>query len=559
MLYVPVLEWVKQQSMFNTSASDTNQNITTDTAGNTYVCYQTSGTVSGGSNMGQADIVVFKINASGALVWTKQNISINTSETEYQPSISVDNSGNVFLAYITFATVSGGGGPVGAEDLVVVKMLPTGDIVWIKQNKVFNTTDLERSPSITIDSSGNPIVAYTTKGVVSGGSRNVINDNWFELVIVKILSSNGNIVWIQQNPLFNPIIQITEGDKGIIGIPSISTDISNNIYATYITLGIISGGEALGISNIVILKLNSSGVLQWTREQASFNTPSFQQELRIAIDSNKNIYICYSTFGIIYAGTTGPTDIVIFKLDTQGNLLWIKQDPSLNTPTNDDEPDIKVDKDGNLFICYVTRGTVSGGTNIGGNSIVITKLDSNGTIVWLKQDVTYNTISASYGGQIQPRIGLDYAGNLYVTYNTDGTVSGGTNIGAKDIVIFKLRDQLVTNSLPAIINPYIALRNILVYKKTTVDALVAGTTLPMEARVSWAPLGLPAGSLLRNLRRTVPISYSATNRLEKYRFQKVQYMLSSDTEGISGGPANEDPWRTGYICVWAADGVAPVL
>ena len=46
-----------------------------------------------------------------------------------------------------------------------------------------------------------------------------------------------------------------------------------------------------------------------------------------------------------------------------------------------------------------------------------------------------------------PSTAVDSSGNVYVAYQTDGTVSGGTNSGNFDIVVFKLDTNLLIRHL----------------------------------------------------------------------------------------------------------------
>jgi hypothetical protein len=62
------------------------------------------------------------------------------------------------------------------------------------------------------------------------------------------------------------------------------------------------------------------------------------------------------------------------KLDTNSNVLWTLQQPTFNTPETDIEPYIAVDSQGNSYIAYTTRGQVNGQTASGQNDIAVLKL-----------------------------------------------------------------------------------------------------------------------------------------------------------------------------------------
>ena len=135
--------------------------------------------------------------------------------------------------------------------------------------------------------------------------------------------------------------------------------------------------------------------------------------------------------------------------------------------------------------------------------------------------------------------------------------SGIINIAPNDFA-FAAFKFLVTNAFPVIVGPYITISNVLVYTQEAMNALVAGDPLPISSRASWAPLGVPAGTLLRDLRRLVVVKVSLTNPLHASRFQRIQLIRGPTTEGVGGSPADDDEWQTGYVCVWAAGGVPPI-
>jgi len=443
-----VLQWVQQQIAFNTSAYDYTsftKSIAVDSSGNVYVAYYTNGgTVSGGTNNGEYDIVVFKLSGTdGSLIWTQQQTAFNTSSYDGDPSITVDGSGNVYVAYYTQGgTVSGGTNNGGSSnDIVVFKLGTNGNLLWTGQQTAFNTNQSDLFPSIAVDSSGNVYVAYNTiNGTVSGGTNNGSND----IVVFKLDGTNGNLMWTQQQTVFN-----TSSDDVVT---SIAVDGLGNVYIAYWTDGgTVSGGTNNGgTRDIVVFKLDEmNGNLLWTQQQTAFNTSQYDMFPSIAVDGSSNVYVAYLTGGTVSGGTNnGFSDIVVFKLDgTNGNLLWIGQQIAFNTSYGDVFPSIAVDGSGNVYVTYYTEGgTVSGGTNNGNNyggsrDIVVFKLSgTNGNLLWTQQQTVFNTSTNDFN----PSIAVDGSGNVYVTYYTNGgTVSGGTNNAningpSLDIVVFKL-------------------------------------------------------------------------------------------------------------------------
>jgi hypothetical protein len=99
------------------------------------------------------------------------------------------------------------------------------------------------------------------------------------------------------------------------------------------------------------------------------------------------------------------------------------------------EPSIISDSFGDIYVAYTTTGNVSGGSFTGGiYDIIVFKLDTNGNTLWTRQNNTFNTSLSD----VSPSITSDLLGNVYVAYHADGIVSGHSNMGSTDIVVFKI-------------------------------------------------------------------------------------------------------------------------
>ena len=431
---VPSVQWIKQYPQVNTVGIDDTAQIATDSSGNVYVTYSTfGGTVSGGTYAGgtgtqRGDIVVFKLDSSGVIQWIRQQPIMNTTGPDSTPDIAIDSSNNICIAYNTSETVSGGSSLSG-NDIVVFKMDSNGNLIWIRQQRNMSSSGTDDTCIINVDSTNNIYVSYVALGVVSGGT----NSGNADIVILK-MNSDGVLQWIRQTPVFN-----TSGNE----FSSYNyVDPSGNIYLTYYTTRAVSGGTYNGTlgsgGDIVVLKMNTSGVIQWIRQQLVFNTIALDRNSSISGDSSGNVYIAYQTGGTSSGGTNlGNDDIVVFKMDTNGTLQWIRQRTIMNTSASDDNPIIISDSNGNLFITYYTQGTTSGGTLTTLRDIVVFQMDTNGNFLWILQQPLFNTNL----DDLRCSIAIDSNDNIYITYDTPGTVSGGTFIGTagnRNIIVFKL-------------------------------------------------------------------------------------------------------------------------
>lgn len=135
-----------------------------------------SGNVSG-TNRGSSDYWVVRLDASGNIVWNKL---MGGAQSETEPSIIATADGNYILAGKTLSSISGDvtGTNHGNYDMWLVKINDSGTILW---NKLFGGSgaDYHRSLKLTSDN-GFIVSGYTTSsanGDVSG-TNNGSNDYW---------------------------------------------------------------------------------------------------------------------------------------------------------------------------------------------------------------------------------------------------------------------------------------------------------------------------------------------------------------------------------------------
>jgi len=373
--------------------------------------------------------------------WASQLPSFNTSGENITPNLATDSLGNIYVTYDATGTASGQTSS-GGHDIVVFKLDTNGVTQWVTQQPTFDTNLNDVSPSICIDQWDNIYIAYQTSGVATGQTH---NGTGTDIVVFKMESIYGSIVWIQQQPTFNtPMSDNT---------PSICVDLSGNVYVGYYTFGKTSGQTKTAYTDIVVFKLDPTlGKCVWVAQQPTFNANLPNAFANISTDSSGNIYGCYQTIGKasgqVISG--GFADIVVFKLEpTNGECMWVAQQPTFNTQGFDQHPCIVIDTSDNIYVSYYTTGTALGQTNTGGNDIVVFKMESiTGQCVWVTQHSCFNTIE----DDLMPCIAVNINGYIYICYYTAGTASHQINVGEHDIVIFKLEPAegicLWVNQLP---------------------------------------------------------------------------------------------------------------
>ena len=103
----------------------------------------------------------------------------------------------------------------------------------------------------------------------------------------------------------------------------------------------------------------------------------------VATDSSGNVYVTGGTKGGLDGNTSaGNTDLFVVKYNSSGTKQWTKQ---LGTLGRDHARGVATDSFGNVFVAGDTYGGLDGNTNAGYNDLFVVKYNSSGTKQWTKQ------------------------------------------------------------------------------------------------------------------------------------------------------------------------------
>jgi len=176
---------------------------------------------------------------------------------------------------------------------------------------------------------------------------------------------------------------------------SVTTDSSGNIYVTGYTYGDLDGNTSSGGQDIFLVKYNSSGTKQWTKQLGS---SGWDWGNGVTTDSSGNIYVTGYTNGGLDGNTnSGYGDIFLVKYNSSGTKQWTKQ---LGTSSSDSGNGVTTDSSGNIYVTGSTGGGLDGNTNYGNDcsvppgfwnsinncsDIFLVKYNSSGTKQWTKQ------------------------------------------------------------------------------------------------------------------------------------------------------------------------------
>lgn len=338
--------------------------------------------------------------ASTDIQSTTINVTLADTNASYTVKRNSITLSNPFYLYANTNTIEV---TVTAEDAVTQKTytVEVSKTPWTKQ---IGTGQHDYSSIIITDINENIILTGMSSGPLHG-ETNIGGDDIF---IIKY-DNNSERVWTK---LFGSPHNDSPYDVAI--------DNNGNIYLTGKAFQGFEGNSEIGIDDIIILKVNASGQKQWAKQLGVTGKNSIGSG--IIIDSN-NLFITGYTNGELGSNPdqNGSVDIIIAKYDTDGNQIWIKQ---YGTEFDDYSTKFSIDNLGNLYIVGYTTGAFGGCTNQGGNDVLILKIDNNGNLIWAKQ---FGTSEEDYAKSIKIDNSNVFYITGYTYGNLDGNQNQGNS------------------------------------------------------------------------------------------------------------------------------------
>ncbi len=423
-------------------------------SGVSVVCTNNStigGTLSG---LGTGETVKLKNNSGDELTLTANGAftfatSITTGSTY---SVTISNQPITQKCVATSAS--------GTANSNITSVVVTCYDIWFLTH--FGTTTVvstnynigsDSCSSVAVDSNKNVYCAGYSSGQIGTG-------NTGSGIFVMKLSSTGSVVWVKQN----------FGNSSDTRLTGIAVDTNGNVLCSGYTVTSIGDGETsntstTGGTDVFILKLAPNGNTTWitqlgnqTYSTAAANNNGFDYCNAIAVDSDGAAYCGGSTsyeIGAEANGGGGNLDAFIMKVDTNGDLMWVKQLGNVTKPAGgsnagvDECKGVAVFESGSNRSIYCAGGTTGGMGEANGNGsssdIFVAKFaETVGTppsLSWVTQLGSVTRPNGTYhlGDDYANSVATDTAGNVYFGGYTTGKV-GEANGGVSgfDAVIGKL-------------------------------------------------------------------------------------------------------------------------
>ena len=263
-------------------------------------------------------------------------LSAGTNYNAIGNGVIADGIGNIY-AVGYYSDAAGGGQP----KILIIKYNKSGEIEW---QRSLHGSQGDYGHSIALDSVGGVYICGRTRSVGPGGLSGFIAK----------YSTVGALQW-----------QRSIGSSSNDSLYGIAADSANNIYVVGDTS--ISGSIDY---DLLLVKYNSSGTIQWQRALGGNNT---DYGYSIAFDSSDNLYVC----GEKYNSSYGRNDILIAKYNSSGTIQWQKILGDQYTSNSDVGRGIAVDSSDNIYIVGYSEKPA-----LGSDDVILAKYNSSGTIQW---------------------------------------------------------------------------------------------------------------------------------------------------------------------------------
>ena len=391
-------------------------------------------TMLGVEGAGGMDILVQKLDSSGAQEWLT---SIATALNERAYGVVDGEDGAVIIA----GFVRQGHDAGENDDGLVVKLDANGEELW--RTTIGSESAPDRLYGVTSDGSGGAFVTGYTSGVVTGPTNeDVVNAGDKDAIVARV-SASGSILWSQQ-------FGGSGEDKGL----AVSAAADGGVYVGGNAGGAMPGVASAGGYDGWVAKFDGAGVLLWLN---SVGSPQNDQ-VSAVVATSTGVVATGFTQGSLGSPSMGESDVFVTAITDDGSHEWTKQ---VGSAGDDRGAAIATDAAGQLLVVGHTSGRLGSGPVAGGVDVFGLTLDQAGEIVEQVQFGSAQRDGADEYDEANLFIsggGVANGGSTWVQGVTFGSVSEQRNVGAGDVFLSELPfAALVASGVSSPSDPTVAL------------------------------------------------------------------------------------------------------
>lgn len=353
------IEWSKNYG--GSEDEIANEVIQTQDGGFLVVGFSESNDIDVNNNFGEEDFWVLKLDSLGETEWSKNYGGFDVDKAS---SVVETDAGDFLVAGSSLSVGNDVGANYGEEDIWVIKINSTGDLLWEKN---YGGDRNENAEDIQLTQDGGILVSGYSQS--SNGDVSV-NKGDFDFWIFKT-DTNGNLLWEQSfggsSADWGYGIRENAAGEIIVGGSTFSSngDVSNNN----------------GFYDFWIVKMTSNGGFIWDR---NFGGITEERSYDIELTENEDIIVAgtsISSDGDV-GGNNGGNDAWFIQMNQNGDLIWsenyggIQEDRSFSIIETSDK--------GYVSAGFSRSSNADVANNYGGKDGWIVKLEPNGQLEWEK-------------------------------------------------------------------------------------------------------------------------------------------------------------------------------
>ena len=333
------LQWGKKRDFSGLSF----YGVEVDSSGNIYVA--------GYNSYQGGQMCVLKYNSSGVVQWQRMLGNGTTSQDHRNYCLTMDTSDNVYLGGYEDSS--------GSDRMFLAKWNSSGSLQW---QKTFQTgTYLDVIHSMEWASGNRLYVTGMTYQPAPYSSSN--------MYLGRFSSSNGSHSWSR----------IIRGSSGGAGMTYRNFDVAPYSNGGYVYCAGQIVNSQTGNESIILSSFNNGGTEQWSRVIWTSGGTTYVHG--VDSDSSGNAYVL---------GRDYNQKMIILKYNSSGVLQWQRNFTSAyNEYANG--PTIKVDNLGSFYIGIQTRAPVDGANTP--RHLLVAKLPDDGSLTGTYGDFTYSASS----------------------------------------------------------------------------------------------------------------------------------------------------------------------
>ena len=374
--------------------------LAVDSAGNIHIAWEDETDYTGAGT--DRDIFYKRWNSSSSSWTIIEVVSTESTDNSFYPSLAVDSTGNVHIAWSDYTNYAGAGTNCDS----FYKRWDASTSSWTT-TEVVSTESTADSwlPSLAVDSAGHVHIAWSdgTAYAGSGTDRDIFykrfdatSSSWTTTEVVSTESTSDSY------------------------LPSLTVDSAGTVHIAWEDFTIYAGS---GIDNDIFYKRWDSSTSSWTTtEVVSTESTDASSNPSLATDTLGNVHVAWYD-GTAYAGSDLDMDIFYKRWDASTSSWTTTEVVSTESAGHSNYPSLATDFAGKVHIAWMDlTNYADAGTDI---DIFYKRWDSSSSS-WTTPEVV-STESTS--GSWYPSLAVDSAEHVYITWHDSTNYTGaGTDM-----------------------------------------------------------------------------------------------------------------------------------